>query len=212
MFAFGYALTSPKDSKTSCQSDSPKPQKVIPFNSAKDTSNPYRAFSNHHLHETPFKYVVPYGSMKDTVILCEHANKALHCTKASIFGDQANFDEIRAETDPGKCQQLGRKCKEFDQKVWEEHVNEVAFQVILQKFDSDSGLKSLLLSTGDAVIAEAAKNPVWGIGFSEDDPEVQSPEAWTGQNVQGKALMRVRDYFRAPQVNTARGFWRKLFC
>jgi ribA/ribD-fused uncharacterized protein len=159
-------------------------------------SNPYRVFSNHHLHDPPFKYVVKVGAFKGTVIFCEHANKALHATKASVFGDRENFDEICAEQDPGKCQQLGRKCKGFDQKVWDQHVQDVAFEMILQKISSNENLRSLLLSTGNALIAEAARNPIWGIGLDMDDPKVMSPETWTGKNIQGQALMRVRDHLR----------------
>merc|ERR1712232_528073 len=68
-----------------------KSPKIIAFNSSKDAGNPYRAFSNHYLCSPPFNYVVPFGTMTGTMIPCEHANKALHCTKASIFGDKANF-------------------------------------------------------------------------------------------------------------------------
>eukprot|EP00927_Polykrikos_kofoidii_P032187 TRINITY_DN27495_c0_g1_i1.p1 TRINITY_DN27495_c0_g1~~TRINITY_DN27495_c0_g1_i1.p1 ORF type:complete len:248 (-),score=26.43 TRINITY_DN27495_c0_g1_i1:539-1282(-) len=192
-FVIGHLLTHGQRRELSCEPGAPK---VIAFCSAKDESNPYRAFSNHHLHVPPFKYVVPVGVMKGTVIFCEHANKALHCTKASVFGDQANFDEIVAESDPVKCQQLGRHCKNFDQTVWDGYVNEVAFQVIFQKFSSDKALMKLLVSTGDALIAEAAKNPVWGIGLSEDNPKVFSPKDWAGQNIQGKALMRAREELR----------------
>lgn len=159
--------------------------------------NPYRFFSNYYLHKPPFRYVVPVGNMRGKEILCEHANKALHCTKASLFGDKENFEAILAESDPGECQALGRKCKGFDNAVWDEHVDEIAVQVLIQKFNSDESLKALLLSTGDALIANANKNPVWGIGFSKGDPEVHSPQEWTMRNVQGRALMRVREHLRA---------------
>ena len=46
----------------------------------------------------------------------------------------------------------------------------VVFEMILQKMSSDESLRGLLLSIGDALIAEAAKNLVWGIGLDPDDP------------------------------------------
>merc|ERR1719297_427286 len=95
----GYFLSAQRP----CVSCGAKPSKVIAFGSSKDMSNPYRVFSNHHLHDPPFKYVVQVGAFKGTIILCEHANKALHATKASVFGDRENFDEICAEQEPGKC-------------------------------------------------------------------------------------------------------------
>jgi ribA/ribD-fused uncharacterized protein len=194
LLASYYAPSSGKECQIlTCEAASPK---VVLFNSANDLRNPYRAFSNHHLHSPPFEYVVPFGTMKGTIIFCEHANKALHCTKASIFGDKDNFDEIKAENDPVKCQQLGRRCKNFDQAVWNQHVKDVAFQMLLQKFGCEHSLRHLLLSTGDAVIAEASKNMLWGIGLREDDEKAESRENWPGQNLQGEALMHVRARLR----------------
>merc|ERR1712061_516770 len=99
---------------------------------------------------------------------------------ASVFGDRENFDEICAEQDPAKCQQLGRNCNEFNQTTWDQNVHDVAFEVVLQKFSSTESLRSLLLSTGDALIAEATKNLVWGIGLDINNPNLMSPETWTG--------------------------------
>merc|ERR1712070_998508 len=130
---------------------------------------------------------------KGETIQCEHANKALHCTKASFFGDEANFNEIRAEIDPKKCQALGRNCKDFNDDKWPPVVDTVAYEVVLQKFRSDSVLKELLLSTGSAVIGESSTNKLWGIGVEHSDAKVQQPEEWPGKNVLGRALMKARD-------------------
>ena len=64
------------------------------------------------------------------------------------------------------------------------------------KFGSDDNLEMLLLQTGDAVIAYASRHRIWGIGISKNDPRVQSPSEWPGQNIQGKALARVRARLR----------------
>ena len=84
------------------------PKEVIAFCSP--TENPYGQFSNYYRQPRSFSYVVPLGSKKGTLIQCEHANKALLCTKASLFKDDVTFNKIKEETDPGKCRKLGRIC------------------------------------------------------------------------------------------------------
>ena len=121
------------------------PKEVIAFCSP--TENPYGQFSNYY--KRPFTYVVPLGSKKDTVIQCEHANTALFCTKASLCKDDDTFNMIMKEPDPGKCRKLGRVCEGFDQKVWDDNIKRIAFEVLRLKFYSDEDLKALLLDTGD---------------------------------------------------------------
>ena len=123
------------------------PKEVIAFCSP--TENPYGQFSNYYRQPRPFTYVVPLGSKKDTVLQCEHANTALFCTKASLFKDDDTFNMIMKEPDPGQCRKLGQKCKGFVQTVWDDNIRYVAFEVLRHKFDSDEGLKALLLDTGD---------------------------------------------------------------
>ena len=128
---------------------------------ATDTTNPHRLFSNHS-QEKPFEYVVPVGVKKGTVIQCEHATKALECTKASIFHDEATFKKIMDEGDACICQHLGRGCEDkvLDRKErfvywhwmaleWEQQLKEVAYEVLRQKFTSYEDLQRLLFKTGD---------------------------------------------------------------
>ena len=124
-----------------------RPKRVIAF--CKPTEEPYGKFSNYYRQKQPFTYVVPVGSKKGTPIQCEHANTALFCTKASLFKDDVTFNRIREEPDPGECRKLGQICNGFDQKVWDDNIKCVAYEVLRQKFDSDEGLKALLLDTGD---------------------------------------------------------------
>ena len=134
---------------------------VIRCCSATDTTNRYRLFSNNS-QEKPFMYVVPVGSERGKRILCEHATKALQCTKASIFGDEEMFKQIMDEPDPVKCQDLGRRCikkmerikdqialRDWIELEWDQQLEEVAYEVLRQKFKSIKDLGTLLLHTGD---------------------------------------------------------------
>ena len=112
-------------------------------------------------------YVVPVGSERGKRIPCEHATKALQCTKASIFGDEEMFKQIMDEPDPVKCQDLGRRCikkmerikdqialRDWSALEWDQQLKEVAYEVLLQKFNSHEDLGTLMLHTGhDANIA-----------------------------------------------------------
>lgn len=69
---------------------------------------------------------------------------------------------------------------------------------MLSKFASDDELRRVLLSTGDQLIAEAAKNDRnWGIGLELTQPEVATPSRWRGANMLGWALMEARTTLRA---------------
>ena len=48
----------------------------------------------------------------------------------------------------GKLSIYYRQKQPFDQKVWDDNIKCVAYEVLRQKFDSDEGLKALLLDTG----------------------------------------------------------------
>ena len=92
---------------------------------------------------------------------------------------------------------MGRDVHPFDQQLWNEHLDDVAFEVVYQKFAASPNMRSLLLSTGDKIIAEATiKDNIWGIGIDVGDPRVQDPKQWKGINVLGFALMKARAQLR----------------
>ena len=75
-----------------------------------------------------------------------------------------------------------------------------------------------MVSTGNAQIVNFCNYQVWGIGpdsdgknftITEADSKGSWPEEWRCTNVQGKALMRVRDFHNAPQNSkfTRRSFF-----
>ena len=84
------------------------------------------------------------------------------------------------------------------QELWDRVVCTVAKTVVLSKFASDGELRRVLLSTGNHLIAEAAKNDHnWGIGLDMPQPEVAVPSQWRGANMLGWALMEARTTLRA---------------
>lgn len=64
------------------------------------------------------------------------------------------------------------------------------------KFTQNESLRKRLLETGDRELAEASSfDRVWGIGYSAGEAAKAPRDSW-GQNLLGKALVRVRERTR----------------
>ena len=116
--------------------------------------------------------------------------------KALFVGDKASAEQILAEKKPRKQKGLGRKVKNLDIKTY----NKCKFDIVVEgnwlKFSGNEHLKKELLSTEDKELVEASPmDRIWGIGFAASFAEAQRAE-W-GQNLLGKALMKVRERLRA---------------
>jgi len=128
-----------------------------------------------------------------TYVTCEQYMMA---EKARLFGDAESEAKIMASKNPREQKSLGRKVTPFDAARWEETREEIVFRANLAKFSQRDDLKEMLLATGDKIIAEASpRDAIWGIGMAEDHPNVTDQTVW-GQNLLGKALMRVRAELR----------------
>jgi len=116
--------------------------------------------------------------------------------KARLFGDKDAEAKILAARNPREQKALGRKVQAFDQARWDAAREEIVYRGNLAKFCQNADLRERLLSTGDRIIAEASpRDRIWGIGMAEDHPNVTDMSVW-GQNLLGKAVMRVRETLR----------------
>lgn len=117
--------------------------------------------------------------------------------KARLFNDAEMEKEILKAATPNQAKALGRKVKNFDPKLWDEHKCQIVTQGNLLKFSQNQKFKDFLLSTGDKVLVEASPyDRIWGIGMLETDSRVENPLLWNGENLLGFALMEVRDELR----------------
>jgi len=117
--------------------------------------------------------------------------------KAKLFGDQEIFEKIMGETEQKKIKQLGRKVSGFDQKIWDQVKYDIVLTGNYYKFSENSKLRTILLDTGDSILAEASPyDKIWGIGFGAGSQESNHPEQWKGINLLGFALMEVREEIR----------------
>lgn len=113
--------------------------------------------------------------------------------KAVLFGDDDAAEEILATPTPAGAKAIGRRVRGFSEDLWLEHRWKIALAATFAKFTSDRELGHYLLTTGDAVIAEASPvDTIWGIGLAEDHSAATDPARWRGLNLLGFALMEVR--------------------
>ena len=110
-------------------------------------------------------------------------------TKAKFFNDSRSAEEIMSiERRPD---QLSQMCTYREpqhralNKKWNDLKEEIMIKITEIKFGSDSGLRQLLIGTGDCQLIEDTNDECWGRGRDG-----------SGSNLHGKCLMRVRDFYR----------------
>lgn len=115
--------------------------------------------------------------------------------KALLFQDKETAQEILKENNPKNIKALGRKIKNFDEKVWNDKKLCIVIMGNYHKFSNNIKMGELLLSTGDELIAEASPvDKIWGIGI--DEQNAINGADWRGENLLGKSLMIVRNIIR----------------
>ncbi len=122
------------------------------------------------------------------------AEQYMMAQKAKLFGDMEIYEMILEAEDPKTFKSLGRKVKGFDKVLWDEHKDEIVIEGNFAKFSQNRDLGEYLLNTGDSILVEASpRDLIWGVGLGKENPRIQDPASWRGQNHLGFALMEVRD-------------------
>jgi len=138
----------------------------------------------------PFKF-------EENGIVYKTAEHYMMAGKARLFNDHETLQEILISNSPNQAKSLGRKVKNFDPKIWDEHKYDIVKQGNLLKFSQNEKFKEFLLSTNDKILVEASPyDKIWGIGMLETDTRAENPLLWNGENLLGFALMEVRDELR----------------
>ena len=127
-------------------------------------------------------------------VMYKTAEHFMMAEKARLFNDFEIRKEVIESSHPSEAKKLGRKVKNFDATLWNEHKFAIVKEANLLKFSQHVELKEYLLNTNDRVLVEASPvDSIWGIGLAESDPDAQNPNFWKGENLLGFALMEVRD-------------------
>ena len=110
--------------------------------------------------------------------------------KAMLFEDQESADKIMKEAHPRDQQARGREVKNYKQELWDRWKFEIVFNATWLKFTQHPALlKQLLEYPRGRVFVEASPvDKVWGIKMGENDPGVDDPANWKGENLLGLAI------------------------
>lgn len=126
------------------------------------------------------------------------AEQFMMASKARLFGDDEVLRQIIRADKPSDVKKLGRLIRGFDQERWDEAKYDLVVEGNKAKFCQNPELKEFLLSTGNAILAEASPyDKIWGIGLNKKQAMKGSVEQWKGENLLGCALMEVRDWLRS---------------
>ena len=110
-----------------------------------------------------------------------------HYYQAQKFADVELQAKIRKAEKPIIAKKLADKCRSQIRPDWEAAKDEVMYRAVRRKFELHSGLRDVLLATGDEEIVENAPTDYyWGVG-----------REGTGQNRLGKIIERIRAELRS---------------
>ena len=117
--------------------------------------------------------------------------EALQLCKAEFAQKQDVMRAIRQASHPREMKKLGDSCK-VDMEKWLPVAQDVVTRACRAKFRQDQRCQDFLIRTVDTTLAEAGPDKVWGIGHKMSNPDAFVMDNWTGQNILGNILMKVR--------------------
>lgn len=130
---------------------------------------------------------------KDAIYTYSSVEQYMMSQKAWIMGDEEQADKIMGLSDPKAIKAAGRKVRNFDQKIWNEHKIGIVSDGLYLKFSQNPNLLKRLLDLEAEFLAEASPyDKIWGIGLEASHHNATKPKLWPGQNLLGQCLMAVR--------------------
>jgi ribA/ribD-fused uncharacterized protein len=131
-------------------------------------------------------------------ITYETAEHWMMAEKARLFDDTEMLAEIIEALGPHEAKAIGRKVRNFDAEIWSAKCFEIVVTGNVAKFRQNAEMCEFLLSTGEAILVEAApRDQIWGIGLGEHNERAEDPVQWRGRNLLGFALTEVRTRLRS---------------
>lgn len=120
----------------------------------------------------------------------------IQAQKAEIFNDTVALNRIMGTTNPYEIKNEGSRVQNFVAQVWIREAEKIAYDACFAKFSQNDELKLILLGTKGKELAEASTDVTWGVGLYLKDRNILNKSIWTGQNLLGKVLMKVRHDLR----------------
>lgn len=118
-----------------------------------------------------------------------HNEQFMMAGKSTIFGDFETLPLILKETDPQKVKDLGKEVQGFQQEVWDSsNVILVAIGAYYKMTQHDDLYEFMLDVQGRRFVEGSPKDRIWGVKMRWDDPKIENPDNWRGENRLGDAL------------------------
>lgn len=112
--------------------------------------------------------------------------------KAKTFKDWGIVRMILSCETPKEAKALGRKVRNYDDKVWNLERDRCMYITVLAKFMQCEEFKKLVIDNSNKTFAEASPyDHIWGIKLSENDPRALDPSQWKGENRLGKCINKL---------------------
>ncbi|MBQ5966935.1 MAG: DUF1768 domain-containing protein [Clostridiales bacterium] len=119
--------------------------------------------------------------------------------KCVLFGDNASAKKVMSTDDPAQQQEIARNASGFIENVWKGYRQVIAEKALYAKFTQDDLLRDKLLITqahGIWLVECSRSDKNWACGIGLDDDRRLDASNWTGMNILGFALMKVREDIR----------------
>ena len=91
-----------------------------------------------------------------------------------------------------ECKQWSKEIINYDPDTWKENACEMCEPGIKAKFEQNPTILKLLVATGTKYLVECAHDRLWGNGIPLHEENCLDTTAWSGENLLGNILMRIR--------------------
>ena len=143
-----------------------------------------------------YNFLSNYSKLKDPLVVNNNCYKTVehgfHHIKAIRYKDQESALMILSAGDPAEAKHVGQHIKNFDSQDWNKVKSSVMTDLLREKFAPDSDLAAQLVMTNGKKLAEAGISKSFAIGLQLSHPQIFNKKAWTGENLLGESLMKVR--------------------
>ena len=115
--------------------------------------------------------------------------------KAITFGDNVTAQKILNTDDPNRCRKLGRQVKGYNDAEWAKIRYDVFYTLNWAKYTQDKKLQKKLLDPqfdGKKFVEASPIDKIWGIGYAEDNPNIEFTDMYWGKNYLGRILTNIR--------------------
>ena len=138
------------------------------------------------------KFDVEWNGVKYTFTSTEQGFMYI---KAITFGDNVTAQKILNTDDPNRCRKLGRQVKGYNDAEWAKIRYDVFYTLNWAKYTQDKKLQEKLLDPqfdGKKFVEASPIDKIWGIGYAEDNPNIEFTDMYWGKNYLGRILTNIR--------------------